>query len=141
MKPRSRCYSELIRLRAFEERYRYLQILGSVGTETFGFDRYLNQRFYRSAEWRSIRDLVIARDNGCDLGVEGRLIYGKIYIHHMNPILAKDLEFARDVLTDPEYLICTSHETHNAIHYGSEELLARDPIIRRPGDTCPWKRS
>lgn len=138
---RSRCYSELIQLPSFEERYRYLRILGSVGTETFGFDRYLNQRFYHSAEWRSIRDYIIARDNGRDLGIEGREIFGKIYIHHMNPILIKDLILVRDILIDPEYLICTSHETHNAIHYGSEELLSRDPLIRRPNDTCPWKRS
>lgn len=137
----SRRYSELIRIPTFEERYRYLRILGSVGTETFGFDRYMNQGFYHSIEWRSIRDHIIARDNGCDLGIDGRQIFGKIYIHHMNPVSVKDLEFIREVLIDPEYLICASHDTHNAIHYGSEELLARDPIIRRPGDTCPWKRS
>lgn len=138
---RSRCYSELMRFRTFEDRYRYLRILGEVGASTFGFDRYLNQRFYHSTQWRSIRDHVIARDNGRDLGIKGRQIYGKIYVHHMNPILVKDLELIRDVLIDPKYLICASHDTHNAIHYGNEDLLPKDPIIRRPGDTCPWKRS
>lgn len=136
---RSRCYSELVLLPTFEERYRYLQIRGSVGSETFGFDRYLNQRFYHSPEWRMIRDYVIARDNGCDLGISGREIQGKIYIHHMNLLRAEDLADAGSALYDPEYLICAAHETHNAIHYGSEGLLPRDPIIRRPGDTCPWK--
>ena len=139
---RSRTCSELLRIPNFEDRYSYLRLDGEVGSVTFGFDRYLNQRFYHSAEWRSIRDFVITRDNGCDLAVVGRPIFDKIYIHHMNPICAKDLERVRDLLYDPEFLICVSHDTHNAIHYGTETLLPKDPIIRRPDDTCPWvKRS
>lgn len=139
---RSRSYSELIRISSFEDRYSYLRLDGEVGSVTFGFDRYLNQRFYHSAEWRSIRDFVITRDNGCDLAVDGRPIFDKIYIHHMNPICVKDFDMVRDRLYDPEFLICVSHDTHNAIHYGTEKLLPKDPIIRRPNDTCPWvKRS
>ncbi len=136
---RSRSYSELIRIPSYEERYSYLRLDGEVGSATFGFDRYLNQRFYHSSEWRSIRDFVIARDNGCDMAVDGRTIYDKIYIHHINPICVKDLELVRDILYDPEYLVCVSFDTHNAIHYGTDSLLSKDPIIRRPGDTCPWR--
>lgn len=135
---RSRCYSELILIPTFEARYAYLQLCGEVGATTFGFDRYLNQRFYHSGEWRAVRDFVIARDLGCDLAIEGREIFGTIYIHHMNPILIKDLELSRRIILDPEFLVCVSHDTHNAIHYGTDALLAKDPIIRRPGDTCPW---
>lgn len=133
-------YSELIALPTFEERFRYLQLKGSVGVDTFGFDRYLNQNFYRSAEWRRVRDQVIVRDGGCDLGIEDRLIGGRILIHHMNPITEKDILYMTDALLNPEYLICVSHITHNAIHYGDEDLLMKDPIIRTPNDTCPWKR-
>ena len=133
-------HSEIIKLKTFEERYRYLQLSGEVGRETFGFDRYLNQIFYRSRKWKEIRDFVIVRDNGCDLGIEGREIYGKIFIHHMNPITLKDIERESDYLLDPEYLISTSHSTHNAIHYGDENLLITDPIERSRNDTCPWKR-
>ena len=136
---RSRSYSELIRIPSFEGRFQYLRLDGEVGSTTFGFDRYLNQRFYHSAEWRSIRDFVIARDNGCDMAVDGRTIFGKIYIHHINPICVKDLELVRDILYDPEYLVCVAFDTHNAIHYGTDDLLPKDPIIRRPGDTCPWR--
>ena len=134
-----RTYSELITLPTFEERYRYLQLNSSIGEETFGFDRYINQNFYRSQEWKRVRDLVIIRDNGCDLGMEDREIYGRIYIHHMNPLLPKDFHYSTDFLLNPEYLICTTHTTHNAIHYGDEDLLMKNPIERKPNDTCPWK--
>ena len=135
-----RTYSDLSKLTTFEDRYNYLRLNGFVGKETFGFDRYLNQVFYKSAKWRSVRDFVIVRDNGCDLGVEGREIYGKIIIHHMNPITIKDIEQESDFLLDPEFLISTVHETHNAIHYGDENLLIRAPIERKPNDTGPWRR-
>lgn len=133
-------YSELIILPTFEERYRYLRLRGAVGKDTFGFDRYMNQKFYRSAEWKRIRDFVIVRDLGCDLGIEDREIRGKILIHHMNPITEKDIRYLTDILLDPEYLICVSHNTHNAIHYGDEDLLITAPIVRTKNDTCPWKR-
>lgn len=135
-----RTYSYLSKLTTFEDRYNYLRLNGFVGKETFGFDRYLNQVFYKSAKWRSVRDFVIVRDNGCDLGIEGREIYGKIIIHHMNPITIQDIEQESDFLLDPEFLISTVHETHNAIHYGDENLLIRSPIERKPNDTCPWRR-
>lgn len=133
-------YSELIQIPTFEERFRYLQLKGRVGEDTFGFDRYLNQKFYRSAEWRRVRDQVIFRDNGCDLGIEGREIYGKVLIHHMNPITEKDIIYMTDALMNPEYLICVTHETHNAIHYSDEKLLMKEPVVRFKNDTCPWKR-
>lgn len=133
-------YSELINLPTFEERYKYLRLQGSVGADTFGFDRYLNQQFYRSTEWKRIRDQVIIRDNGCDLGSEDRPIGGRIIIHHMNPITATDIHHATQMLLNPEYLICVSHSTHNAIHYGDEELLIPNPVERSKNDTCPWKR-
>ena len=135
-----RSYSELRRITTFEERYKYLQLGGIVGKDTFGFDRYLNQIFYRSQKWRSIRDQVIIRDNGCDLGVEGYDIYGRILIHHMNPITLEDIEKESDFLLNPEYLICTTHNTHNAIHYGDEKLLITAPIERTKTDTCPWRQ-
>lgn len=133
-------YSELILLPTFEQRFEYLRLDGRVGEDTFGFDRYLNQLFYRSYEWRKIRDHVIVRDNACDLGVEGYDIYGKVLIHHMNPITARDIENRTDLLLNPEYLICVTHDTHNAIHYGDENLLIKGPVIRTKNDTCPWKR-
>ena len=132
-------YSELITLPTFEERFAYLQLNGVVGRDTFGFDRYLNQIFYRSSKWRSIRDQVIIRDNGCDLGVEGYDIYGKILIHHINPITLEDIERESEFLLNPEYLITTTHNTHNAIHYGDESLLATMPIERVKNDTRPWR--
>lgn len=132
-------YSELIALPTFEERYQYLKLDCSVGVETFGFDRYLNQNFYRSTAWKRVRDEVIVRDNGCDLGIEDRIIRGKILIHHMNPINDKDILNLTDILLNPEYLICVTHATHNAIHYGDEDLLIKGPIIRTKNDTCPWK--
>lgn len=133
-------YSELIKLPTFEERYRYLRLSGRVGKDTFGFDRYMNQNFYRSREWKRIRDEVIVRDNGCDLGIEDRIIHGKILIHHMNPITDRDILDLTEFLLDPEYLICVTHTTHNAIHYGDEDLLITIPVVRTRNDTCPWKR-
>lgn len=135
----NRSYAELSALRTFEERFRYLKLGGTVGVETFGSDRFLNQEFYRSKEWQSVRDFVILRDNGCDLGVEGHEIYGKIYIHHMNPVTPKDVIERTDFLLSPEYLIATTHNTHNAIHYGDETLLIQMPKERSKNDTCPWK--
>lgn len=135
-----RTYSELIKLPTFEERYRYLKLNGSVCEETFGFDRIINQNFYNSQQWKSIRDKIIFRDNGCDLGMDGYDIYGKIYIHHMNPLLRNDILNQTEFLLNPEYLICTTHQTHNAIHYGDEKLLATAPIERTRNDTCPWRK-
>lgn len=132
-------YSELITLPTFLDRYHYLKLNGQVGKDTFGFDRYLNQIFYQSKEWRSTRDYVIARDNGCDLGIAGHEIYGKILIHHMNPITADDILKRSDFLLNPEYLICTIKNTHDAIHYSDESLLITDPVERSKNDTCPWK--
>lgn len=133
-------YTELIKLATFQERYSYLRLKGLVGTETFGFDRYVNQVFYTSIEWRSIRDEIIVRDNGCDLGIEGYEIRGKkIFIHHMNPIVVTDILDRSELLLDPRYLITTTFETHNAIHYGDERLIAKTPIERRANDTIPWK--
>lgn len=134
-----RTYSELITLPTFKERYEYLKLNGRVGEETFGFDRYLNQAFYKSEEWRAVRDYVIIRDNGCDLGMEGHEIFGKILIHHMNPISKRDILDRSDLLLNPEYLICTIKNTHDAIHFGDENLLIVAPIERRKNDTCPWK--
>ena len=134
-----RTYSELITLPTFIDRYRYLKLGGKVGEDTFGFDRYLNQVFYQSKEWRSIRDYVITRDNGCDLGISGHEIYGRILIHHMNPITSDDILKRSDFLLNPEYLICTIKNTHDAIHYSDESLLITDPIERSKNDTCPWK--
>lgn len=135
-----RTYSVLSQMNTFKERYQYLKLNGAVGEETFGFDRFINQNFYRSPEWKTVRDFVIVRDNGCDLGIEGYEIRGKIFIHHMNPILPKDIETRSEFLLDPEYLISTTHPTHNAIHYGDENLLIQTPIERTKNDTCPWRR-
>lgn len=136
-----RTYSELIKLNTFEERYEYLKLDGKVGEETFGFDRYLNQILYKSPEWKSIRSYVITRDNGCDLAVPGReILSNKILIHHMNPITVNDILKRSDYVLNPEFLITTILNTHNAIHYGDSELLYKDPIIRFKNDTCPWRR-
>lgn len=135
-----RTYSELITLPTFEERFQYLKLDGRVGEETFGFDRYLNQIFYGSDEWKSVRDFVIIRDGGCDLGIPGREIHGRILVHHMNPIRQEDILRRSKYLLDPEYLICTIKNTHDAIHYSDEGLLILDPIERTKNDTCPWKR-
>lgn len=134
-----RTYSELILLPTFEERFKYLQLNGRVGDDTFGFDRYINQNFYKSADWKRIRDQIIIRDNGCDLALEGYEIYGRILIHHMNPITVKDVELSTEYLMNPEYLICVTHNTHNAIHYGDEKFLMKGPVVRTKNDTCPWK--
>lgn len=135
-----RTYSELCKFQTFEERFKYLQLSdGCVGADTFGFDRYLNQQFYSSREWKSLRNNLIVRDNGCDLGVEGYEIYGRIIIHHLNPLTKDDIVNRTEYLMDPEYLICTTHNTHNAIHYGDESLLITTPIERSKNDTCPWK--
>ena len=134
-----RTYSELIALPTFEERFKYLQLNGTVAKDTFGFDRYINQNFYRSKEWKRVRDFVILRDNGCDLAAEDYAIHGKIIIHHMNPITVKDISDVTDYLMNPEYLISTTHSTHNAIHYGDESLLMMLPTERRKNDTCPWR--
>lgn len=134
-----RTYRELKKLRTFEERYQYLQVRSVVGQDTFGYDRYLNQLFYTTRRWRKTRDGIIIRDNGCDLGIEGYEIYGKIVIHHLNPITIDDIELDRDVLYDPEFLISTTHNTHLAIHYGDERILIKPPVERRRNDTCPWK--
>jgi hypothetical protein len=135
-----RTYSDLRRLSTFEERYQYLRLIGTVGEQTFGFNRYLNQTLYSSQRWRKARDEVIIRDKGCDLGIEGYEIGSKIIIHHMNPITIKDIELGREEVFNPEYLICTSLNTHNAIHFGDETKLPQLPIERHPGDTCPWRR-
>lgn len=132
-------YSELILLPTFEERFKYLQLNGRVGDDTFGFDRYINQKFYRSAEWKRIRDYIIIRDNGCDLAVDGYEIHGQILIHHMNPITISDIKFSTEYLMNPDYLICVTHNTHNAIHYGDEKQIITGPIVRTKNDTCPWK--
>lgn len=135
-----RTYSELLQFDSFEDRFNYLKLDGSVGKDTFGFDRYLNQRFYKSKEWKDIRDEVIFRDLGCDLGVEGYEIYGRVYVHHMNPFIVNDLQHNVGSLLDPEFLITTTHKTHNAIHYGDDSLLVLEPVIRTKNDTCPWKK-
>lgn len=135
---RVRTYSELRRISSFEDRYQYLQLGGEVGGSTFGFDRYLNQRFYTSREWRDVRQEVIARDEGLDLGVPGYEIYDKIIIHHMNPMTVESVQHGDADILDPEFLITTTHRTHNAIHYGDVDLLPREFSPRRAGDTKLW---
>ena len=135
-----RRYSELSSLSSYEERFAYLKLSGVVGESTFGFDRYLNQVLYRSKEWKAIRDAVILRDNGCDMGLDGYWIGSKTIIHHMNPITQKLIDERSPDIFDPEYLVCVSQSTHNAIHFGDEKLLPREPIDRQPFDTCPWKQ-
>ena len=136
-----RTYSELSKLSTFEERFEYLKIGGTVGHETFGYDRYMNQIFYTSQRWKKIRDKLIVRDNACDLGIDGRDIPGRIIIHHMNILTLDDIVNESEFLIDPEFLICTCHSTHNAIHYGDKNLLILDPIERSKNDTCPWRRA
>ncbi len=134
-------YQELCLLETYEERFEYLRLDGAVGSETFGFDRYMNQLFYRSKEWKDLRDYVILRDNGCDLGVPGYEIKDKrsVRIHHMNPISINDLRYRTDLLLNPDYLITTTQKTHNAIHYGDEQQIIGTPIKRSQNDTCPWR--
>lgn len=140
MKKMIRNYSTLKKLKSFEDRYNYLKLKGNVGESTFGFDRYINQNFYKSKRWREVRDIVITRDNGCDLGSDGFEIYDKILIHHMNPISLYDIEEDNDDIFNPEYLICVSNRTHQAIHYGDENLLPKKLITRKRNDTVPWKQ-
>ena len=135
---RTRSYMELRQLSTFEDRFAYLSLQGEVGLATFGFDRWINQHFYRSREWRQVRDQVIVRDHGCDLGMPGYEIYKDLLVHHMNPITPEDLIHHEGWVLDAEYLITTSHRTHNAIHYGDESLIPRRPVERRPGDTKLW---
>lgn len=134
-------YTELIQFPTFEERFRYLKLGGHVAEPTFGSKRYLNQRFYTSPEWRQLRSFIITRDMGCDLGVEGHDIFGRVYIHHINPLTVEELITSGDLGLLPEYLITTSFDTHQAIHYGSERMLVHDPVVRTENDTCPWKRT
>lgn len=135
----NRCYSDLKQLSSFVDRYRYLRIGGIIGETTFGFDRYLNQTLYKTKRWQKVRDDVIIRDEGCDLGIADMPIKGLIIVHHMNSIQLEDIQEGRDWVFDPEYLICVSLNTHNAIHYGDEGLLPKEFVDRRPGDTCPWR--
>jgi len=135
-----RRYSRLRRLETFDERYNYLRLQGSVGRTSFGFDRHINQAFYKSREWRDIRDFVIVRDNGCDLGVDGYEIHSELLVHHMNPMDQKAIIHGNPKILDPEYLITTTHRTHNAIHYGDENHLPRRLIERKPGDTALWEK-
>lgn len=135
---RVRSYKELRRLGSFEERFEYLALRGVVGAQTFGHDRWINQQFYRSKQWKDIRQHVIARDLGCDLGVEGYEIYDAVYIHHMNPMTADEIAHGDEDILNPEYLISTTHQTHNAIHYGDASLLRKPLVERRPGDTKLW---
>lgn len=136
-----RTYSELKKLKTFEERFRYLKLNGRIGIETFGFDRYLNQVFYTSPEWRNLRNHILARDNGGDMGLLDYPINGRILVHHMNPICAEDIVDRNADILNPEYLISVGHDTHNAIHYGDESLLRTKVLIERyPGDTDSWER-
>ena len=132
-----RTYSELITIPTFEERFEYLQLKGSVGKDTFGYDRYLNQVLYRSPEWKRLRNQIIIRDGGCDLACDGYDIYDKVLIHHLNPITVEDVLARSRKVFDPDNLVCVSHSTHNAIHYGEVDLLVTGPIIRTKHDTCP----
>lgn len=138
MNNKLKTYSELCTLKSYDDRLNYLKLSGTVGGETFGFDRYLNQQFYKSKEWKKVRDEVIIRDNACDMGIRDMNINGKVYVHHMNPLSVKDLD-DREQLLNPEYLICVSHETHNAIHYGIDANRPKKEFVeRKPNDTCPW---
>lgn len=136
----TRTYSEMKRFRTFEERFNYLKLEGRVGEETFGYDRYINQMLYKSSRWLRLKDKIIIRDNGCDLGIEGREIHGPVTIHHINPITVEDILNEDPMVFDPDNLVCVSHMTHNAIHYSDENILIRDPIVRSEHDTCPWKK-
>ena len=132
-------YSELITIPTFEERFEYLQLKGSVGKDTFGYDRHLNQVLYRSPEWKRLRNQIIIRACGCDLACEGYDIHSKVLIHHLNPITVEDVLARSRKVFDPDNLVCVSHNTHNAIHYGDVDLLVTGPIIRTKNDTCPWR--
>lgn len=137
----SKSYSELASLATFEERFEYLKLNGQVGQDTFGFNRYLNQDFYKSKEWKQVRSFVIARDNGCEMGLQGYPIKGQIYVHHINPISDEDICNSTDLLLNPENLVCVSLELHNAIHYGDNSIVKKNNIVERgPNDTCPWRK-
>ena len=134
-------YSEMVQLKSFEERFVYLSAVRSfVGKETFGYERWLNQKFYTAPEWRSLRYRIIGRDNGCDLAIADRKIFGRVFIHHLNPITLEDIEKRSECLMDADNLVCCSFETHNALHYGDLELLSKVPVVREAFDTCPWRR-
>lgn len=133
-----RTYDELSRLDSLDDRFDYLALSAEVGSSTFGFDRWVNQQFYHSKEWRTVRNFVIVRDGGCDMGLFDFPVRGAPQIHHMNPLTLEDIEYATENLLDPEYLICVSHRTHNAIHYGDRTHLPRGPIVRTAGDTRLW---
>ena len=135
----TRCYTDLIQLPTFKERYEYLRLAEIVGRDTFGFDRYLNQKFYHSAEWKKIRRDVIIRDEGRDLAMEGYELQDNIFIHHMNPMAPEDLINVPEWILNPEYLVCVSKRTHDAIHFGDASILPQLPMERTPNDTCPWK--
>ena len=137
----TKTYGDLLRFSTFEERFRYLKIGGIVGRSTFGFDRHLNQAFYQSLEWRAIREKVLSRDEGCDLGIQGREVFARPVVHHITPISIDDVQKGHDNVFDLDNLVCTSHVTHNAIHYGDESLLIKLPKAREKGDTCPWKKA
>ena len=136
-----RTYSELCQIPSYKERFEYLKLDGVVGKATFGSKRYLNQKFYTSDEWKRVRDIVVVRDLGCDLGFPGYDIYGQIQVHHMNPMIVEDVISHSSEILNPEFLICTSYQTHKAIHYGTEEMLVLPPVERTKNDTCPWKNS
>ena len=140
MRTRLRTFSELSNYHTLESRFRYLSLGGQVGLKTFGWERWINQDFYQSREWKHIRNLVIVRDNGCDLGIDGFEIHGQLHVHHMNPMVPEDIIHRDEHILDPEFLITCSHRTHNAIHYGDERLLPRPFVERRAGDTIPWRR-
>lgn len=140
MSMKNKSYSELIRLPTYLERFRYLQINGAVGAETFGYDRYLNQILYRTGEWKRFRRDIILRDNGCDLACNDYEIFGRILVHHINPITVDDVLNRDPKIFDPNNVITTTLDTHNAIHYGDERLLVMDPIVRTKNDTCPWRK-
>lgn len=135
-----RRYSELIEIDDYAKRYEYLKLGGKVGTETFGFERYLNQKFYQSSEWKRVRDAIIIRDNGCDMAFPGREIQSKIIIHHINPVLPSDIIDKEDWILNPEFLVCVSKQTHDAIHYGDKSMLVLDPVVRTKNDACPWRK-
>lgn len=139
MKMSIKTYSELVTIPTYEDRFRYLQLKGAVGKDTFGYDRYLNQILYNSLEWKRLRNQIIIRDNGRDLGCEGYEIYGRVLVHHLNPITVEDVVSRNPIVFDPENLICVAHNTHNAIHYGDESLLILAPVERTKNDTCPWR--
>lgn len=132
-------YSEIIKMNDFQDRFEYLKLKGVVGKETFAFDRWLNQKFYSGPTWRRLRDEIIVRDDGCDLAMPDRKIHGKIFIHHINPVNVDDIVKRSEYLLDPDFLICCSKRTHDAIHYGDASLLTLDPVERKPGDTIPWR--